>query len=224
MSTTFTPRLDILPASQGRLWPELSATPEVFTLYGGTAIALRLGHRQSVDFDFFSWQGFRPDVLLSTLPYLTGATIRQSEPNTLTCSVDRAGSVLLSFFGGLKLGQVQPSERADDTRVAVASLVDLAGMKVAVVTQRAEARDYLDVHALLTLARIELPVMLSAARVIYGDQFNPLIALKALAYYDDLALRDLSSAVRRDLMTAVKRADPASLPALAATRPYAGQP
>ena len=49
---TFQPRLDILPASQRTLWPELDATPDHFTLYGGTALALRLGHRQSVDFDF----------------------------------------------------------------------------------------------------------------------------------------------------------------------------
>lgn len=43
----FTPRLDILPSAQRRLWDELGATPPEFTLYGGTAIALQLGHRQS---------------------------------------------------------------------------------------------------------------------------------------------------------------------------------
>jgi hypothetical protein len=42
------PRLDILPAEQQRLWPELSQLPEHFVLYGGTAVALRLGGRQSV--------------------------------------------------------------------------------------------------------------------------------------------------------------------------------
>jgi hypothetical protein len=40
----FTPRVDVLPASQRRLWEELGATPPHFVLYGGTAIALRLGH------------------------------------------------------------------------------------------------------------------------------------------------------------------------------------
>jgi len=50
----FTPNLSILPPPQLRLWSELDATPEAFTLYGGTALALRLGHRTSVDFDFFS--------------------------------------------------------------------------------------------------------------------------------------------------------------------------
>jgi hypothetical protein len=48
----FSPRTDILPAAQLRLWRELSAVPDEFVLYGGTAIALHLGHRTSVDFFF----------------------------------------------------------------------------------------------------------------------------------------------------------------------------
>jgi hypothetical protein len=51
---TFAPRLDILPAPQLALWHELPAIPRQFVLYGGTALALRLGHRISVDFDFFA--------------------------------------------------------------------------------------------------------------------------------------------------------------------------
>jgi hypothetical protein len=53
MATLFHPRLDMLPKPQQNLWPELAQTPRDFALYGGTAIALRLGHRQSVDCDFF---------------------------------------------------------------------------------------------------------------------------------------------------------------------------
>jgi hypothetical protein len=49
----FSPRLDVLPEAQRRLWGELTAVPDEFTLYGGTALALHLGHRKSVDFDFF---------------------------------------------------------------------------------------------------------------------------------------------------------------------------
>src|SRR5215470_17374483 len=99
MSATFTPRLDILPAPQLKLWPELMTTPNHFTLYGGSAIALRLGHRQSIDFDFFSPETFEPSSLVRDVPYLKGAVIRQSSPNTLTVSIDRGGSILLSFFG-----------------------------------------------------------------------------------------------------------------------------
>jgi hypothetical protein len=58
LPATFEPRLDILPESQRQLWPELDAVPYGFVLYGGTALALQLGHRVSEDFDFFSSAGF----------------------------------------------------------------------------------------------------------------------------------------------------------------------
>ncbi len=50
--TRLAPRLDVLSAAQRALWPELAGLPRGFVLYGGTALALRLGHRVSVDFDF----------------------------------------------------------------------------------------------------------------------------------------------------------------------------
>ena len=84
MTPTFSPRLEILPAAQRTLWPELAETPAEFTLYGGTAIALRLAHRQSADFDFFSLESFEPGALLNRIPYLRGAALRQSSPNTLS--------------------------------------------------------------------------------------------------------------------------------------------
>ena len=43
------PRLEILPESQRNLWPQLGLIPEKFVLYGGTAIELRFGHRESID-------------------------------------------------------------------------------------------------------------------------------------------------------------------------------
>jgi hypothetical protein len=218
LSGRFKPRLDILPPAQQDLWPELSATPEEFTLYGGTAIALRLGHRPSVDFDFFSSKPFVPAVLLHKVPYLKDAAVRQSAPNTLTVTVERHGPVQLSFFGDLDLGQVAPSETAMGPEIKVASLIDLAGFKVAVVTQRAELRDYIDVHTLLTKANIPLAEMLAAAAIIYGSQFSPLLSLKALAYHDEPALAELSNEVRRDLVAAVGAVDPQRLPVLAAVR------
>lgn len=214
----FTPRLDILAPPQQRLWPELAATPVQFTLYGGTAIALRLGHRFSVDFDFFSAVSFVPAELKAAVPYLKGGTLRQAAPNTLSVTVERSGPVQVSFFGGLRLGQVEPFEAAEGTDLPVASLVDLAGMKVAVVTQRVELKDYVDIHALLTQAGIPLSLMLAAASVIYGTEFNPLLSLKAISYHDDAALRELPMGVRRDLALAVRGVDLARLPSLSAVR------
>jgi hypothetical protein len=218
LSPTFSPRLDILPPAQQRLWLELSTTPEQFTLYGGTAIALRLGHRPSVDFDWFSSETFVPSDLLQRVPYLAGAEVRQSAPNTLTVTVDRGGLVQVSFFGAPNLGQVAPAEVAIGPNINVASLIDLAGLKVAVVTQRAELRDYLDVHALLTTAKVPLSDMLASAAIVYGDQFSPLLSLKALAYHEDEALAELSSNMRRDIVAAVSAVDPQRLPVLTAVR------
>jgi hypothetical protein len=218
MSNVFSPRLDILPAAQQRLWPELVQTPDHFILYGGTAIALRLGHRQSVDFDFFTLMAFQPHSLLEELRYLKGAVVRRSSANNLTVTVDRGGPVQLSFFGALGFGQVATEELAEGPRLKVATLIDLAGMKAAVVTQRAEVRDYLDIHALLTKANISLAKMLAAGIIIYGAEFNPLLSLKAISYHDDLALADLPQSVRRDLAEAVRTTDPQKLPVLNALR------
>src|SRR5262245_30792232 len=70
----------------------------------------------------------------------------------------------------------------------VAMPIDPGGTKVAVVTQRVESRDYIDVHALLTSGGLSLAEMLAAARIMYGEAFSSLAALKALAYLEDPAL------------------------------------
>lgn len=163
----------MLPPPQRTLWPELAATSDVFTLYGGTALALRLGHRASVDFDFFSNAAFDPDELARTLPYLKGAQRVQVSPNTLTCRVDRGGPVLVSFFGALGLGQVATSDTAQGMPLRVASLLDIAGTKMAVVQKRAEVKEYVDIDALLQHG-IALPTALAAGAVVYGRSFNPL--------------------------------------------------
>jgi hypothetical protein len=106
------PRLDILPPPQRTLWAELDATPNHFALYRGTALALRLGHRQSVDFDFFSRTAFNPGHLAGEIPCLVGAEQGQVVGHTLTCRVGRGGPVLVSFFGNLGLGEVAPREIA----------------------------------------------------------------------------------------------------------------
>jgi hypothetical protein len=208
---TFEPRFDILPPPQRALWPELDATPDHFTLYGGTALALRLGHRQSVDFDFFSRTAFDPAALARDIPYLAGAEPVQLVSYTLTCRVERGGPVLVSFFGNLRLGEVAPREIVEGSNVHVASLLDVAGTKALTVQQRAQARDYVDIDALIRHG-IDLPQVLAAGAAVYGRIFNPLITLKALSYFDDVPL--LPADVQQRLRTAVAAVDPARLPVL----------
>ena len=197
--STFAPHVQMLPPAQRRLWAELPQVPIGFVLYGGTAVGLWLGHRSSEDFDLFSSDPFVPAELLARMPFLAGGLLRQSEPNTLTLTVDREGPVKVSFFGGLRLGRVGEPERAPDTGLLVASRLDLAATKVAVVQQRAEQKDYLDLAALLR-AGIGLADMLGAAAALYGEQFNPLISLKALSYFGDGDLPGLPDEVK-DLLS-----------------------
>jgi len=213
-----TPDLSILPPAQRRLWDELAATPAAFALYGGTAVALRLGHRSSADFDFFCNEPFDPDALARAIPYLRGAERVQVAPNTLTCRVEREGSILVSFFGDLGLGQVAPNDHVARMAFEVASLLDLAGTKVAVVQKRAEAKDYLDIDALLRHG-IALPTALAAGAIIYGREFNPLITLKALSYFDDVS--GLPIDVRDRIAAAVAAVDVNRLPAIV---PYRARP
>nr|VFK29003.1 MAG: Nucleotidyl transferase AbiEii toxin, Type IV TA system [Candidatus Kentron sp. MB]VFK29561.1 MAG: Nucleotidyl transferase AbiEii toxin, Type IV TA system [Candidatus Kentron sp. MB]VFK74831.1 MAG: Nucleotidyl transferase AbiEii toxin, Type IV TA system [Candidatus Kentron sp. MB] len=216
---TFMPRLDILPDSQRRLWEELVHVPEDFILYGGTAIALHLGHRQSVDFDFFSSTPFAPDRLYAALPFLAGAEIRQSNLNTLTCLVYRGEPVQVSFFGLPTLGRVAEPVQAFDNNLKIAALIDLAGMKAATVPHRAEAKDYLDIDAILTAGAIDLPTALAAATAIYGEkQFNAQLTLKALCYFEDGDVSSLPREIKARLMRAVDAVDLSRLPILEPVR------
>lgn len=71
MNGRFEPCLSILPEAQRRLWPELSPLPRLgFVLYRGTAIALRLGHRPSINFDFFTDKALIKNALEIALPFL----------------------------------------------------------------------------------------------------------------------------------------------------------
>jgi Nucleotidyl transferase AbiEii toxin, Type IV TA system len=212
MTADFAPRLDILPPPQRRLWDELAAVPGEFVLYGGTALALHLGHRESLDFDFSGNKPLDPAKLVPAVSFLDGAIVTQREPNTFSCTVDRGGVIKLSFFGLPGFPRLLPPLIASDNGLQVASLLDLAGTKASVVQVRAEAKDYIDIDALLTHTAIDLATALSAARAIYGTQFNPQSTLKALCYFDEGNLRRLSQSVKDRLVKAACEVDLAQLP------------
>ncbi|MBW1733457.1 MAG: nucleotidyl transferase AbiEii/AbiGii toxin family protein [Deltaproteobacteria bacterium] len=216
--------LSILTRAQRSLWPSLGHVPERFVLYGGTAIALRLSHRVSVDFDFFSSVDFTTDSLIREIPFLEKARRVQESPNTLTVLYEAPGCarpVKLSFFGGLSLGQIEPPQRADNG-VWIASLVDLLGMKCATVSQRVEAKDYIDIHAIVSRPGFSLRVGLAAAGAIYGRQYNGILTLKSLVYFEGGNLETLPETVRQDLVNAVKQCDVADIRTLSARGPIGG--
>ncbi len=177
------PRLDILPVPQQRLWPELAQVPRTFVLYGGTGLALRLGHRQSVDFDFFTSGAFVPEDLLA-LPALKGAQVIRARQDILSVIVDRGGPVKLEFIGGLVNGRVGAPDLTDDGVAYVASLHDIAGNKMGAIWNRSAAKDMLDVFALLENG-MPMAEMFAAARAIYGEQFYPMVAIRNFGSFVD---------------------------------------
>lgn len=204
----FHPHLEILPASQAALWAGLQALRDCgFVLYGGTAIALRLGHRQSVDFDFFTHLPLNRSALSAALPWLKVADILQDEPGTLT--VLGPGGVKASFFGGLQVGRCDDPEVTADGVMVVASLLDLLAFKLKLTVQRVEAKDYLDTAAILQ-AGVPLARGLAAAEVLFEPALPPMIVLKALTYFEGGDLPAVPAEVRDLLAAAV--ADVGDLP------------
>ncbi len=207
MTGIFKPRMDILPPAQKRIWPALRPAAELgFALYGGTAIALRLGHRVSVDFDFFSDKPLDRNAIHAAFPFITNCTVLQDQQNTFTVNVPCASSereyVKVSFFGTIGFGRVGEPEVTEDGVLHVASLDDLMATKVKVILQRAEAKDYQDIAAMVN-AKVSLAKGLSSARALYGTNFQPSESLKAMVYFDDGDLKTLTKADRTSLVQAV---------------------
>jgi hypothetical protein len=163
-----------------------------------------------VDFDFFSILPLNANAVLPAFSFLSGATVTQRDPGTLSCIVDRGGPVKVSFFGVPRLKRLYPPLVAPNS-VRVASLGDLAGTKARVVQMRAEAKDYIDIDALIANG-VSLPQMLSCARAIYGGDFNPQITLKALCFFGEGSLHTLPQDLRTRLTAAVAGVDLDRLP------------
>lgn len=211
----FSPRLDILPDAQRRLWEELRAVPEEFTLYGGTAVALQLGHRVSGYFDFFGCRSVDVIALERGMPFLARADVVQRDKNALSAIVDRGGPVPVHFVALPRLPRLAAPLIADDNHLKVASLLDVAGTKSMVLQVRAAAQDYIDMDALLHLGGVALPSALAAGQKLYGSSFNPEITLKALSCFEDGDLQKLPMDLKLRLLDAVRQVDLDNLPQLA---------
>jgi Nucleotidyl transferase AbiEii toxin, Type IV TA system len=206
VTNRFTPRLAVLPDTQRRLWPELRTASNLgFVLYGGTAIALRLGHRPSVDFDFFSDKLLDKADLQNALPFIKRSSVIQDQSDTFTILVPDSHlaneHVKVTFFGDIDFGRVGQPQFTDDDVLQVASLDDLLATKLKVILQRIEAKDYRDIAAMLAVG-MDLSRGLAAARTMYGNQFQPSESLKALVYFEGGDLQSLRPQEKRALISA----------------------
>ena len=199
MIASLAPRFTKFPPAQRRLWPQLRPGVALgFVLYGGTAVSLQLGHRRSVDFDFFHDGALDAAGLREAFGFLRGAQTLQQAKDTL---VVLAAGVKLSFFGAMPFGRVGDPLLTADGVAEVASLEDLMAHKLKVILQRAERKDYEDIAAMLR-AGVPLARAIAAARLFFGAAFQPAAALRALTFFKDGDLPRLAKADRRALIAA----------------------
>ena len=198
--SAFDPHWEVLPPAQQKLWPQLVPSVELgLVLYGGTAAALRLGHRASVDFDFFTEKPLDRKEMQERFSFLRQASVIQDRPDTLCVLAPVGnGSVKVSIFGGIGIGRAGTPDRTSDGVVEVASSLDLLATKLKVIQQRIEAKDYRDVAALLR-AGVRLETGLAAAAAMYYPAFQPSEAIKALAYFEGGDLASLTQSERKFL-------------------------
>ena len=206
MLKCFDPRLDVLPDAQKEIWASLSPAPRLsFVLYGGTAIALYLGHRQSVDFDFFRAGPLDKQELRTTFVFLDNASVLQDTPNTLVALAQMpSGPVKVSFFGGIGFGRVNLPLQTRDGTLLVASLDDLMATKLKAILDRAEAKDYRDIARMLS-AGVSLPAGLAAFQQMFKGE--PSQVLRAIGYFKDGDLHTLDTADRDVLRNARDQVD-----------------
>lgn len=193
------------PRARQELWPELARLPSHFVLYGGTGIALRLGHRVSVDFDFFSDVALDEDGKRQLLALFRIDSILQNDRNTLvfdTLVGDQP--VKLSFFGGLANGCVSQPDMTEDGIACIASLDDLLAHKLEAIHDRAEGKDYQDIAVILMHGHA-LERGLAARETLFGTEVPSMLTLKALTFFSDVSEPErLSPEMRRAITAAVQ--------------------
>jgi hypothetical protein len=171
----------ILDNQRKKVFEELSCiSQEGFYLAGGTALALLIGHRDSIDFDFFRQGDFDTVAFHKKLEQMYGVRLLkvQEEKNTLGYILDN--TIKLSFFG---YQYPLVSELVTETPVPLANILDIGCMKLSAITSRATNKDYIDLYyifkqisfeSLLELCRQKLPSL------------DPLLIKKSLVYFDDI--------------------------------------
>jgi hypothetical protein len=202
MPKSFKPHKEILPPRQRELWPLLADAKELgFVLYGGTAIALHLNHRQSIDFDFFTEVEFDSETLKKTVSWVKNAQCVQNTENT--CSFEY-NEVKVSFFGGIKFGRAGVPLLTDDGVLEVASLKDLMGLKLATIMERVNYKDYRDLGAMIKHG-LSLEEGLGTGEAFYGKSFSVSSCLRTLTYFEGNNMGELSREEKNLLLDAASK-------------------
>lgn len=147
-----------------------------FYLAGGTALALMIQHRRSLDFDFFTAHSFNPSAILSRLPY---GEIRQQTRGTLTVGLD---SIQTSFFE-YPYPLLQPVN--EEGIVPLAQMPDIAAMKISAIAGRGSRKDFIDLYYI-----IQRGYSFQQCLSFFSEKFKTIKVdiyhlMRSLTYFDD---------------------------------------
>lgn len=149
-----------------------------FFLVGGTALALQIGHRISIDLDLFSRSSFSEDVLLSHLEKTYQFKLDFQANQTLKGSINNVNVDLITHSYPL----VKPLVVMDNVRMT--SIEDIAAMKLnAISGNGTRLKDFIDIASLSP--KLTLADMVSAYTEKY-DSRNPAMVIKSLDYHADI--------------------------------------
>ncbi len=146
-----------------------------FYLAGGTSLALRFGHRVSVDLDFFTDREFDPETLAAELAVFRGSVVNRA-PNSLTLDVEGVKVDLLRHA----YPAVEPVEELEGIRLA--GIRDVAAMKLNAIVGRGAKKDFNDVARLLDEFGLETLLGFFARKYPETEGF---VVLKSLVWFDD---------------------------------------
>lgn len=194
---------EVLPPEQQACLRQLgpAATAEGFHLIGGTAVAIHLGHRQSVDFDWCTQQFPGEPVNLTASLADRGVRLTPTSlaHGTVHGSVD---GVKVSFLE-IKPPLLEPALEWPEYGCRLASLADLAAMKLLAVSQRGTKKDFIDVHALG--GALPLQAMIDAYCHRFGLTDSGRV-LAALCYFDDADMEPMPTMLVPSDWEAIKHA------------------
>jgi hypothetical protein len=151
-------------------------------LAGGTALALMLGHRESIDFDWFSPLDFDPEALASSLSRLGRLEITETTKGTLHGILDGVRITWLHYPNPLLADLVQP---LDMPGLALASLLDIGLMKWAAVSHRGSRKDFIDLYMIASQAHTFEALMELLPEKFPQAQINHYHMVKSLSYFED---------------------------------------
>jgi hypothetical protein len=153
-----------------------------FYLVGGTALALYLGHRKSVDIDLFSNFGFDVTRMLENISQDYSFQVSSSSPNTLRGSIGKVKTDIIAH----RYQYVKEPVIVDN--LLILSEEDIVAMKLnAIMTSGQRAKDFIDIYFLLE--KYDLADMLSFYKKKYKQE-NEGPVLKSLIYFDDVDSSD----------------------------------